>query len=125
MNKRFAWTIIFLLFTLIPIGMEITAATDDDPGTVTWTELIVSNLSLEVILALTGAGLGALVLWLPIHFYRAKKKQEKERERLTKQWNKRAIPPGYRIIVIPPEARKEEYLAEHPMKTPENTDGED
>lgn len=76
MTKKVWWTITFLgVFTLGALGMELWASFDRDPGTRPWTDYI-TDLPIEVVLAATGA----LIIWLPIHFWRAWSKKQKERE---------------------------------------------
>jgi hypothetical protein len=59
------WRIAFLGLTGLVIGMEIWASADGDPDTRPWTDEIVSAVPMEVTFAL----IGALVLWVPIHFW--------------------------------------------------------
>ena len=59
------WTVIFLVLTAAPIGMELVAGLDNSPSTVPWTDLITRYVPWELALA----AYGALALWLPVHFY--------------------------------------------------------
>ncbi|HEY5987350.1 MAG TPA: hypothetical protein VIV12_13390 [Streptosporangiaceae bacterium] len=45
--------------------MELYAANDGNPQTEPWTDLIVKHWSIEA----TFAAIGALMLWLPLHFW--------------------------------------------------------
>ena len=69
--------LVFLLLTLAAVGLELLHAFDGDPTTDPWTDLIVEYVPGEV----TMAAIGALALWLPIHFgirYWRKRKEEAE-----------------------------------------------
>jgi hypothetical protein len=65
MSPATRWRILFLGLTAIVIGMEIWASADGDPNTRPWTDEIVGVVPMEVTFAL----IGALVLWVPIHFW--------------------------------------------------------
>jgi hypothetical protein len=54
----------FLGVTAVALGWELVASFDGDPQTSPWTDLIVTYVPGEV----TAALIGALVLWLPVHF---------------------------------------------------------
>lgn len=83
MTKRQAWRAGFLGATVLgvggAVGMELWAARDDSTDTETWTDLAAEYLPLEPTLAVSGAVLGALLVWWPIHLYRAKRKREGNR----------------------------------------------
>lgn len=64
MSRRGWWVAGFLAATGLAVGMELWAAVDGDPDTVTWTELVVSYVPWEV----AAAAVGALLLWLPLHW---------------------------------------------------------
>ena len=63
MSNR-VWVAGFLGLTAVVVGAELWASFDGDPDTAPWTDLIVRYIPAEV----TFAAIGALVLWLPIHF---------------------------------------------------------
>ena len=66
MNRRAkVFTAVFLGITGLAIGLEIWASVDSNPDTIPWTWLLVNYVPWEVPLAV----FGALVVWLPIHFY--------------------------------------------------------
>jgi hypothetical protein len=70
------WRALFLGLTALVVGMEIWASADGDPDTDPWTDLITDYVPAEVTFAL----IGALVLWLPVHFgvrYWRKRKADK------------------------------------------------
>lgn len=70
------WRIGFLSVTALAVIMELFASFDGNPNTEPWTQLIVKYIPGE----LAFAGIGALVLWLPVHFgiryYRKRKKSK-------------------------------------------------
>lgn len=57
-------TVGFLSATALVLFWELIAAFDGDPETMPWTDMIVAFVPGEV----TAAVLGALLLWLPVHF---------------------------------------------------------
>lgn len=57
--------------TVAAIGLELWASFDGSDETEPWTSLIVTYVPDEVAFA----AIGALVLWLPIHFYRRYKRK--------------------------------------------------
>jgi hypothetical protein len=63
-SRRAVWTLGFLGVTAVAIVAELWASFDSDPNTDPWTDLIVRHIPAEVTFAL----IGALCLWLPIHF---------------------------------------------------------
>lgn len=75
MNRRTGWTVGFLAVTALAIGMELFAIRDGNPDTQPWTDLVVDHLPEEGVYAL----IGALLLWLPIHFWRKYRKRERQR----------------------------------------------
>jgi hypothetical protein len=54
----------FLAATAATVGWELFASFDGNPQTSPWTDLIVTYIPGEVTTALVGA----LVVWLPVHF---------------------------------------------------------
>ena len=62
--SRTRWIATFLGLTAAALGMECWASWDGSPDTVPWTALIVQYIPGEV----TAAAVGALVVWLPVHF---------------------------------------------------------
>jgi hypothetical protein len=64
MPRRTRWIAGFLSATAAALIAECWASWDTDPDTVPWTELIVTYIPGEV----TAALIGALLLWLPVHF---------------------------------------------------------
>jgi hypothetical protein len=71
------WRIAFLGLTGLVIGMELFAACDSSPATRPWTTEIVSAVPMEV----TFAAIGALVLWVPIHFWLAYRRKRRRAAR--------------------------------------------
>ncbi len=72
MSRRAVWTLAFLGVTAVAIVAELWASFDSDPNTDPWTDLIVRHVPAEVTFAL----IGALCLWLPLHFWiRYRRKQ--------------------------------------------------
>lgn len=63
--KRNAWRIGFLAVTALAVMLELVASFDSDPETDPWTDLLVRYVPMEV----TFAAIGALLLWLPLHFW--------------------------------------------------------
>jgi hypothetical protein len=59
------WSIVFLILTAMPIGMELVAGLDSNPNTVPWTDLITRYVPWPIAL---GAYI-ALAAWLPLHFW--------------------------------------------------------
>lgn len=57
-------SVAFLGVTAVALGWELVASFDGSSDTVPWTDLIVTYVPVEVTYAL----LGALAVWLPIHF---------------------------------------------------------
>ncbi len=55
----------FLAVTLAALGLELWASFDGSDATEPWTDLLVEYVPGEV----AAAVIGALVLWLPIHFW--------------------------------------------------------
>jgi len=74
---RTAWRVMFLTVTAAAVGMELWAAFDGNDSTRPWTVEIVEHVPMEVTLA----AIGALVLWLPVHFWRqyARKRRSERR----------------------------------------------
>lgn len=62
--KRAPWLSGFLGVTVIALAAELWASFDGNPQTEPWTDLIVRYVPGEV----TAALIGALLLWLPVHF---------------------------------------------------------
>jgi hypothetical protein len=63
-KRRTLWTAGFLTLTAGAVAMELVAANDSDPDTVTWTEMI----SAWVPQTVTFAAIGILVSWVGPHF---------------------------------------------------------
>ena len=55
----------FLGVTALALGWECFSSWDGDDSTVPWTDLIVTYVPGEMVLAV----LGALIAWLPYHFF--------------------------------------------------------
>jgi hypothetical protein len=71
-SRRAVWTLAFLGVTTVAIIAELWASFDSDPQTDPWTDLIVRHIPAEITFAL----IGALCLWLPLHFWiRYRRKQ--------------------------------------------------
>jgi hypothetical protein len=64
MSRRTLWTVVFLWVTGAAISMEIWAATDHNPDTPPWTELVTTWWPAPV----TFAAIGLLTTWLGPHF---------------------------------------------------------
>lgn len=79
MKQRTGWTVAFLGLTGLVLGMELWASPDNDADTVPWTDHITEHSPVEV----TFAGIGALGLWLIVHF--ARRYQRKKKEQRTDQ----------------------------------------
>jgi hypothetical protein len=62
---RNVWRVAFLGVTSLALVMELWASFDGNPDTDPWTYLIVGYVPWELALA----AFGALLLWVPIHFY--------------------------------------------------------
>jgi hypothetical protein len=80
-RQRNLWRTGFLLVTAGALIMECAAAWDGNPNTDPWTDLITTYVPWQLALAV----FGALVLWVPVHFWvayrrRAKRKQAADRE---------------------------------------------
>jgi hypothetical protein len=65
-SRRAWWRVAFLATTLTALGEELFATFDGNGSTEPWTDLIVRYVPADI----TAALLGALLLWLPVHFYR-------------------------------------------------------
>lgn len=61
---RKLWGLLFGSVTVLAVGMECWASWDGRPETIPWTDYIATHVPGEV----TFAAIGALVLWLPVHF---------------------------------------------------------
>lgn len=80
MSTRSWWRTGFLGLTALVLSAEIWASVDGSPDTEPWTALIVRYVPGEV----TAAAIGALSLWLIVHFwrrYRRRADQSWERSR--------------------------------------------
>lgn len=62
--KRY-WVLTFMTMTVLTIGMELFAGLEKGWDLPAWTDLLTDNLPGELVLALTGA----LIVWLPVHFW--------------------------------------------------------
>lgn len=65
MSRKLAFRWAFLTVTVVAVGAELWASFDGSPKTEPWTDLITDHVPGEV----TAAAIGALVLWLPVHFW--------------------------------------------------------
>lgn len=65
MNGKHAFRWAFLAVTAVALGAELFASFDSSDATEPWTDLITTYVPEEV----TFAAIGALVLWLPLHFW--------------------------------------------------------
>lgn len=65
MNRRAWWLVGFLGVTALAVVGELVGALDGNPDTPPWTDLIVRYVPAEAAVAV----FGALVAWLPVHFY--------------------------------------------------------
>lgn len=63
-TKKYRWRLAFLGTTALALFMELLASFDNDPETDPWTSMIVQYIPAEV----ATAAIGALALWLPVHF---------------------------------------------------------
>lgn len=61
---RTQWRLMFGGVTAVAVLAELVASFDGNPRTEPWTEWIVTYVPWEV----TAAAVGALTLWLPVHF---------------------------------------------------------
>jgi hypothetical protein len=78
-TRRDWFRLVFLAVTGAAVGLELFATFDGNGDTEPWTDLTVRYLPGEV----TAALVGALVLWLPIHFlvrYRRRKAYLREED---------------------------------------------
>lgn len=64
MPKKLIARIVFLGLTALTLGTEIAFSFDQSDDTEPWTQLIVNHIPGEI----TAAALGALCLWLLVHF---------------------------------------------------------
>jgi hypothetical protein len=67
----------FLSATATVLAWELVASFDGDPETMPWTDMIVKYVPGEV----TAAAIGALCLWLPVHFGLRYYRQGRNRKR--------------------------------------------
>lgn len=65
MSRRAWWIAGFLGVTVAAIVAELWASFDGSASTTPWTDLVVEYVPGEVTLAV----LGALLVWLPVHFF--------------------------------------------------------
>lgn len=70
----FRWA--FLAVTVVALGAELWASFDSSDATEPWTDLITDHVPGEV----TTAAIGALVLWLPIHFWLRYRRKAQSRQ---------------------------------------------
>lgn len=70
--RRQAWLPLFLGATVVTIALELWASFDGNDETDPWTDLLVAYVPEEV----TFAAIGALALWLPLHFWRRYRQRE-------------------------------------------------
>lgn len=71
--RRVLWRWLFLGVTVLAIVMELVAALDRNDQTEPWTELISTYVPSEVAMLV----FGALVAWLPLHFFLAYRRNRK------------------------------------------------
>jgi hypothetical protein len=74
LTPRGRWVGGFLSVTAAALAAELVASFDGSADTTPWTDLIVTYVPGEV----TAAAIGALLVWLPLHFvlrYRRKSKR--------------------------------------------------
>lgn len=64
MTSRNWWRVAFLGLTTLVLGMELWAGFDGNASTDPWTDMLVAYVPAEVVFA----AIGALALWLPVHF---------------------------------------------------------
>ena len=74
-RQRNAWRAGFLLVTAGALVMECAAAWDGNPNTDPWTDLITTYIPWQVALA----AFGALVIWVPTHFWVAYRRRMQAR----------------------------------------------
>lgn len=67
----------FLGATAAVVGWELFASFDGDPDTSPWTDLTVTYVPGEV----TAALIGALITWLPVHFWIRYRRRARDQER--------------------------------------------
>lgn len=79
MSRR-AWIITFLGVTAVALGAELWASFDSSAHTTPWTDLIVQYVPGEV----TAAVIGALMVWVPVHFAIRYARQRRTRKRRTR-----------------------------------------
>jgi hypothetical protein len=77
MSRKVRWVAAFLAVTAAALGAECWASWDGDPDTMPWTDLIVQYVPGEVTLA----ALGALLAWLPVHFFVRYRRRARGRRR--------------------------------------------
>jgi hypothetical protein len=73
MTRKTALTITFLSVTGVAVGMEVWFATDSDPDTIPWTNLLATYVPAPI----TFAAIALLLSWLPGHFAHAYSKRGK------------------------------------------------
>lgn len=74
-NPKHAFRWAFLSITAVALAAELWASFDSSDQTEPWTDLITDHVPGEV----TAAAIGALILWLPIHFLiRYRKRQARQ-----------------------------------------------
>jgi hypothetical protein len=77
---RRIWPFAFLGLTAVMVVAEVWAAADGSPNTVPWTDYLMRFVPEEAVYAL----IGALVLWLPFHFWRRyRRRQQAKRDTTT------------------------------------------
>lgn len=74
MSRKHAFRWGFLAVTVVALGTELWASFDSSDATEPWTDLITDHVPGEV----TAAAIGALVLWLPIHFWLRYKRKRRD-----------------------------------------------
>lgn len=74
-RQRNLWRTAFLSLTVLTLGSECWAAWDGNPRTDPWTDLITTYVPWQVALAV----FGALVVWVPTHFWVAYRRAAKRK----------------------------------------------
>lgn len=96
MTSRNRWRAGFLAVTALAIVMELVAAFDGRADTDPWTSLIVTYVP-ELV---TYGAIGALVVWLPVHFWRRYRRRTGDRP--VRYGTRRPGPPPPTMTSMPP-----------------------
>lgn len=76
MSRKATFVTVFLTVTALALGLELWASFDSSPDTVPWTDLLTEYVPMEAVFA----AIGALILWLPIHFWRRYQRRQQTKE---------------------------------------------